>query len=148
MTLLLAVLAAASHFGLSHRFETFIPVLWYGVAGFMLLTGISYPLLQIKKGFIRGDLPVEIEDGDGSGNARVVTGRISFRRRMGVYGCLLRRYMGILLGGFIIMVCLWLVVHRILLAAYPFHLDLLNTGLDIEAQQLIAEVEEHLRDFI
>ncbi|HQN01792.1 MAG TPA: hypothetical protein PLL36_11980 [Candidatus Hydrogenedentes bacterium] len=148
MALLMAVLAAASHSGLSHQFEVFIPVLWYGVAGFMLLIGISYPLLQVKTGFVRGDLPAEIEDGADSGDARGVKERLSFRRRMGVYGCLLRRYMGILLGGFIIMVCLWLVVHRILLAAYPFQLDLLNTGLDIEAQQLIADVKEHLRDFI
>jgi len=149
LVLILGTLAVANHYGFIDRIDAFVPALWSLVVGMMLVIGILYPLLQIRTGFARGDLPAEIgETVDREQTPGIIGKRIPLLKRVGVYGCLLRRYMGILLGGFIIMVCLWLVVHRIALSAYPFQLELLNTGVEIETQNLIQDMEKQLERFV
>lgn len=145
--LLLLYLAVANHYGFTSFLDVLLPVLWTGTVGIMLLVGILYPLFQIKSGLEKGSLPVRNGSIQCTETAEIYK-QVTLRRRIGIYGCLLRRYMGVLSGGLLIMICVWGIAYRIIFAAYPFQLQLLSTGLENEAQNLIAAIQEHLKDLV
>lgn len=69
------------------------------------------------------------------------------KNRILVFLCLFRRYSGLLLGGLVICVSLWLTVSRIVHGAYPFQSALLPSGLEKDIAALIASVLEGIAAF-
>lgn len=58
---------------------------------------------------------------------------------------LFRRYYGVVMGQFILVVCLWIIVHRIAAGVYPWQLVLLVTGLGEHEMQVVHQVLASLR---
>jgi len=64
-------------------------------------------------------------------------------RRM-AYVSLIRRYYGILLGGFLLVLCVWIIVYRISEGLYPTQLPLLVSGLEDQELELVRQVQRLL----
>ncbi len=111
-------------------YEWHLGVLWRFVSLALTALGLIYPLMMVRMGRIA----------QGAGADQKVTPR----RYVGVYGCLLRRYMGILCGGLALLICTWLIVYRVVFSAYPFQMELISTGLELETADLVQEIRRYL----
>ncbi|NLV45556.1 MAG: hypothetical protein GXY07_13785 [Candidatus Hydrogenedentes bacterium] len=146
---LLAVLfylSARHHLGMVGEFDASAPYVWSFVLGVMLLLGLLYPMIQARAGLYQEVLPARTEGPPDTADGLEKAPALTVRRYIGVYGCLLRRYMGVLCGGFMVIICLWCISHRVVLGTYPFQMELLTTGLEKESAVLISEIQQHLRE--
>lgn len=147
MSLLLLLYAVQRHHPLEEfPLDSLVCYGCYTITIALLCFGFIYPLLLLEssKYHLTGlstKVPTSIV------TQIQLAENIPFRRRMGIYGCLFRRYMGVLVGGMVIFVCVYLVLHRIFLSAYPFQYDLLNMGFDQEMEQLVAHLKEYFKKF-
>lgn len=141
---LLVTMSARHSIGMMGSFDTVIPLLWYVLSALMIITGLLYPIFQVR-GMGYMDMSFEKketapdDDDDPQPPAAVMT----LRRYIGVYGCLLRRYMGILCGGFLVVLCMWCVCYYLVLHAYPFQLELLSIGLSKDSAALVSTLQSY-----
>ena len=139
---MLVYMSAAHHLDKTVVPEAVLTSAWFLIVGILILVGFAYPVIQARTGLKQGILSLECAPGtEGPGS-------LSPRRYLGIYGCLLRRYMGVLLGGLLILLCIWCIAYRIATGIYPFQLELLTTGVEAEAAQLIADIQAHLSDLL
>lgn len=144
LLLLLCFLAAAQHLDKTTAFDGLAAPAWYCIVGVMLLVGLVYPWMQARAGLSQGMLSTDTGESSGNATARP----LSVRRYLGVYGCLLRRYMGVQAGSLLVIVCIWCVAYRIAADTYPFQMELLTTGLETETTNLIRDIQAHLSDLL
>lgn len=62
------------------------------------------------------------------------------RERRQAHAVMAYRYAGILLGCFIVSICLWGVGHRVAASYYPHQIEVLATGLEVEEAQVMERV--------
>ncbi len=124
------------------EWESHIPLIWRAVVAALLTLGMLYPLLLAIMSNMFERLRVNNTEADAS--LRKGRRLYSLRHYTGVYGCLLRRYMGILNGGLIIVVCLWLLIYRIAYDIYPFQMELISSDIAMETELLIEEIRQYL----
>ena len=141
---MLACLSAAHHFDRAILPEVLVTPLWFLIVGILIGVGFAYPVIQARAGLRQGILSIESAPRSAGDGPRP----LSPRRYLGVYGCLLRRYSGVLMGGMLIIVCIWCIAYRIAADVYPFQLELLTMGLEAEAERLIADIHTHLSDLL
>lgn len=147
LSALLVYLMIAHHKNPVDSSDAWISVSWYSMVSMMVLLGILYPILQLRHaGAIKAIRPFLNRTDTNSETEAKRT--LTVLRYIGVYGCLFRRYMGVLIGELVVLVCIWLVVYRITFDAYPFQLELLTTGLEKETETLIGEIYFHLANLI
>lgn len=138
LALLLALMVAHNRTPQA-EWEYQVPFVWRCLLGAMLAFGAIYPPLLAKmsqmnkRGAELTDVPEKSE--------KI---RFPLRHYVGIYGCLLRRYMGVLIGGLIIMVCLWLIIYRVAFNMYPFQTDLIASGVGMETEVLLKEIRQYL----
>jgi hypothetical protein len=101
--------------------------LWYAVLAVSLCFGLVYPLFAMKT------LPRSYA------NAK-------HKRRIAYtfYTSLMRRYYGVLLGGFLVACALWFLAFRLVVHFYPSNVELLVSGLDNEELDVVRRVQELL----
>ncbi len=95
--------------------------------------GILYPALTLP-GVSR---VLEIHDAKSGPPAPQDDARRKYRK---AYLSLLRRYLGILLGAGLSVMCAWTVGYRILEAVYPWEVELLATGLNEQEAELVRHI--------
>ncbi len=145
MLVMLALLATlmVMHNTRTHTpWEAHIPLLWRSMLAALLVVGVAYPPLVAKVGNMFERIR---ENENGSKEPASTPGTVArVRQYTGVYGCLLRRYMGILIGGLVIVVCLWLLTYRIAYDVYPFQMELIASSVGMDTATLIDEVQRYL----
>ncbi|HPO13926.1 MAG TPA: hypothetical protein PLI09_10810 [Candidatus Hydrogenedentes bacterium] len=102
--------------------------LWYGLFTFLVLFGLAYPALALYG--MSKPAPENLQ------------GFAAMRRA--IFFSLIRRYFGILLGGFLCVVCIWCVAYRLGAGVYPMQLELLVTGLETMELDTVRRVQELL----
>lgn len=65
------------------------------------------------------------------------------QRRMAAV-TMMRRYYGVLFGGYLVALCAWFLLYRILSGLYPVQFPLLVTGLEAEELEIVRRVQEML----
>ncbi len=145
---LLFYVAVGTRLGSVGADSTFIPALWFGLVGILLAVGIAYPWMQTRANLAQSTLSSVSSVKTDEAIPEKEAGGISLRRRIGIYGFLFQRYMGLISGELIIMICVWCIIHRIALNAYPFQMQLLGTSLEGEMQKLILLVQEQVSGMI
>ncbi len=147
LTLMLAALLAlmvAHNTSTQTPWEEIIPVAWRWILGIMLAVGLAYPLLLARSSrmYERISAGMSHEANDTAQPDR--KNPFTPRHYLGIYGCLLRRYMGILCGGLVITLCLWLLLYQIAFEVYPFQLQLISSSVNMETDVLIEEIRQYL----
>ena len=138
---LMAFLLMLSIFMRQANGETLLPVvintLWYGVLIMMLIFGLFYPAVWLPTPRqVVAHAPV-CDSGDSmldDARSAKMTAWLSF----------VVRYYGILLGGFLIVVCFWVLMHRMVESLYPTQIRLLSTGLYEEELRLVQQIQHML----
>ncbi len=134
---ILIALMVAQNITIAAPWESYMTPLWRWVIALSALFGLVYPLLLLRA----SRLPQACRETGNEPEPCDANGiRIPLRRCIGVYGCLLRRYMGMLCGGFVITMCIWLTLYRITFAFYPFQMELVTTGVAAEIENLLAQI--------
>lgn len=105
--------------------SSFVTGCWYSVAAGLIIAGLIYPFTALPR-------PVD--------SAQQETPK---QRRMAAV-TLMRRYFGILFGGYLAALCLWLLLYRIMSGLFPVQLPLLVTGLENEELDIVRRVQEIL----
>ena len=105
--------------------------LWLIALGGAICFGIVYPALTLPSA-----RAVCAQSGVDTANVR--------RSRRMAYISLLRRYYGVVLGGFVCVICAWVIVYRLLMALYPAQFPLLVTGLEEEELEVVRQVQQVL----
>ena len=123
-----------------------ISYLWGFIFVVLLFFGIFYPALTL----------VSVEDAVSELGARNTHGEESAlgdveellpvvrRSRRHAAIALIRRYYGIVLGGFLCVVCVWVIGYRVVVSLYPMQLALLTSGLEEQELAMIRQVQEFL----
>ena len=113
--------------------------MWIASVGGLVFFGPFYPLIALPSAKRVVDLasltPEEAE-------AQVAAAR-RFRRK--ACATMTRRYYGILLGGMVAVVCIWILSFRVVESIYPMEIKLLVTGLEDEEIQVVRNVQARLR---
>ena len=135
MLIILLALMIAHNTAQQADWEYYVPIVWRWILGVVLGIGLIYPPLLARKAQLYERAREEANRDVEGGTAPPKKRRFALRQYLGVYGCLLRRYMAILSGGLIIMVCIWLLIYRIEFGIYPFQMELITSsiGMLIEA---------------
>ncbi len=113
-----------------------VALLWWIVTGAAAAYALIHPLVQMKRCGAVLLLP-------SAGNESWGGLRRSMRR-VGWYFGALRRMDGVLLGGFLCVLALWVLAFRLASGLYPFQLALLTTGLEEEEINLVRHVQQML----
>lgn len=137
---ILLLFIPAQHAGLTlaANLSLGLSVLWYGVMIFMLGFALVYPALALPR-------PAAVAAHDATPEeaaARLPEARRAWRA---AYLSLYRRFVGILFGGGITVVCFWFLLFRIATAFFPTQLDLLVTGLTDLELETVRQVQGLLR---
>ena len=106
---------------------------WFFTLAALLVYGGLYPVLRLP--FV-GKVCGKRDHSADSDRIRATARR---RRRAAVMA-LLHRYVGITLGLFLVAVCCWVLLHRMVVGAYPMQISLLASGLEEEETELVARV--------
>jgi len=141
--ILLALMVAHNTSSYS-TWERDISAFWHWALGLLLCFGIVYPPLLAKMRRMFDRIAECDEDGAAKQPSSASRIRLPLRRYIGIYGCLLRRYAGVLLGGLVITVCVWMLTYRIASGLYPFQMSLIPCGVGMETNLLIEEVRHYL----
>jgi len=122
------------------QWESYVPAVWRIIIVLLLALGIVYPPMLAKCAcmYERLDEPCEREESQPSSKG------ISRLRYLGIYGCLLRRYMGILCGGMLITTCVWFLIYRMAYDVYPFQMQIITSSVGTETDTLIEEIRQYL----
>jgi tetratricopeptide (TPR) repeat protein len=134
---LLMIFSALPHSSAAASWLTGLSRCWYAVIAFLFAAGIVYPVFALPGARHVCERTASEEESD----ALLPAARRS--RRIAALA-LMRRYFGLLLGGFICVFCLWVVFFRIGHTLYPWQYTLLVTGLEAEELALIREVQRML----
>ncbi len=118
--------------------EACLAHLWRWVIALLTLFGLVYPPLLLKASNLSRVCHEAVDNPDA---CDANTTRIPLRRCIGIYGCLLRRYMGVLCGGFVITLCVWLALYRVAFSVYPFQMELITTGVGAETEHLLSQIQ-------
>lgn len=143
LTAMLALMIA--HNTTTHtNWEEIIPLAWRLVLGIMLVVGLAYPplLARSSRMYERISAGISHEANDTAQPDR--KNPFTLRHYLGIYGCLLRRYAGILCGGLVITLCLWLLIYHVAFEVYPFQLQLISSSVNMETDVLIEEIRQYL----
>ncbi len=109
---------------------------WYGVIALALAAGLVYPRL------VRPATTQNRAAGK-TGASGASSNRAS---RLRTYASFLRRYYGILAASFIVLLCAYVIAHRLVLGLYPWiQAQLLITGLKSQELDLVSQVQTLLR---
>ena len=142
MLSILLALMVAHNTAIQTAWERHLPMVWHWMLGIMLVTAVLYPP-WLAKSACMFELLHDRKEKTGASQAEPQK-TLSWFRFIGIYGCLLRRYTGILLGGLVIIVCIWGVVYRITFEAYPFQTQLIASSVGLETEALIKEILQYL----
>lgn len=145
LALLLSMLLAlmvAHNTSMQTMWEPYIPLAWHWLLGITLVTGLIYPPILAKAACMFKRL--RDTTGEEPDKEAKKTNAFSWFHYVGIYGCLLRRYMGIHLGGLVITACIWLLIYRIIFEVYPFQTELITSSVGMETNLLIDEIRRHL----
>ncbi len=107
---------------------------WYVVVAVLMLFGLIYPglfLPSARKSYYR------IAD---QGTVEPHLAVVKKHRRIACFA-LMRRYYGLLLGGFLLVLCLWILTFRIIDGLYPWQIKLLTTGLSSQEVDLVHQLQ-------
>ena len=106
----------------------------YALVGVLLAFGAIYPSLTLPRvAVVLAKMPAP------SAEARAAAVRA--RRSAGV--ALARRYFGVLLGGFFIVIAVWILSFRVAVGVYPDQVQLLVSGMnDLEQQTIRRAIAE------
>jgi tetratricopeptide (TPR) repeat protein len=143
LTMLLAVLMAlmAAHNTMAQaHWEEYIPMVWRSILVVMLILGLVYPPLLAKRTGMYDRIKEAAED-ETVQHPRKSVSRLHY---LGIYGCLMRRYMGLLCGGVLITICVWLLIYRMAYDVYPFQMQLITSSVGMETDILIEEIRQYL----
>lgn len=116
--------------------EEHAPSIWRVITALLLVFGLLYPKIMVRAATMAQNDRPDAERNDAP--------RTPLSRYVGVYGCLLQRYMGVVCGGLIIVTCLWIILCYIVFSAHPFQMELIRTGLIDEIEAVIAGIQQHL----
>lgn len=130
----LFVLMALNDHAQAGLWAPFARVLWFGPMTAMVLVGFLYPEVVLPRA---GQVIKRHPAPEVSGVTLAMVNRC---RRM-AYVSLIRRYFGILLGGFLCILCVWFIGYRILISLYPYQLPLLVTGLEAQELAVVRHVQ-------
>jgi hypothetical protein len=141
---LLALLIASAMLPM-HAGKPVIPLgafqaLWNGVCAILAIFGILYPAFTLPP---TGDMVAGADSHEESPATQLRKARQAKRR---AYWSLMRRYFGILAGGFICVACVWVLGFRMLTSLYPMpmHLELLVDGMRGQELALIHQIQAAL----
>ncbi|GMW02849.1 MAG: hypothetical protein AMXMBFR84_39850 [Candidatus Hydrogenedentota bacterium] len=109
-----------------------VSVLWLILLVGNLGFGILYPIFAIP--------PVSkvIERTGETGSVEIVAAARKGYRDACISLC--KRYTGISTGWFLVAMCVWIVIYRILFSLFPWQTELLATGLESEERELLIRV--------
>jgi tetratricopeptide (TPR) repeat protein len=131
---LLAVVAVVQHSSVGEMPGfTFWTALWWTLTACFVVFGLVYPRLALVR------VPDALAEAlkRNLGPVSEAEARRSYRA---AYFSLSRRYLGILFGVTVAAVCIWAVIYRVLLAVYPWEVELLAVGLRAEELELVRSL--------
>jgi len=106
-------------------------MLWTLLLAATAIAAFVYPWLLLKNPRIAAE-----EDGFGAhaSSERLAAANVRFRR---AYAAMTRRFLGVTLGLFLCVFCLWAIVFRMATALYPWQIELLATGMGSQEAQAV-----------
>jgi tetratricopeptide (TPR) repeat protein len=115
--------------------------------GFIILALIVFGLFYPSTALISAEeaiseLEIAMNSQEDPGLEKVLPVARQSRRHAAL--TLIRRYYGILFGGFLCIICLWAIGYRVLTSLYPTQLAFLTTGLEEQELAVIRQVQEFL----
>ena len=108
-------------------------VLWWILTACFVVFGLVYPRLAL----------VSVPDALAAAKNRnqgPVSEKDAYRHYRAAYFSLSRRYLGILFGLTLAMVCIWAIAYRLALSVYPWEVELLAVGLQDEELELVRQL--------
>jgi Tfp pilus assembly protein PilF len=106
---------------------------WGAILGAMILFGLVYPIVCIRREKNNNQAPVDQD---------------SFAAPKGLWRVaafsLTRRFFGIYIGAFLCALCAWLIVFRFSVGVYPWQFSLLATGMETETLDLLRGIHQNL----
>ncbi len=108
-------------------------MLWTLLLAATAIAAFVYPWLLLKNPRIAAE-----EDGFGAhaSSERLAAANVRFRR---AYAAMTRRFLGVTLGLFLCVFCLWAIVFRMATALYPWQIELLATGMGSQEAQAVRQ---------
>ena len=110
---------------------------WFSSIAFLLMFGIIYPAIMLPK-------PAAVVAHAPVCDARDVLMAEAIKARRIAWFSFVRRYYGILLGGFLVVMCVWVLLHRMIESLYPTQIRLLTTGLYEQELEVIQQIQRLL----
>ena len=130
MFLILSLFTPARDAGLGNSAGAYLCFPWYALLILTILVGLTYP---IERAF-------RFHPGHGFTSDPSAASSLSLKQMKRLTAVsLMRRYFGVLLGGFIAVLCLWATTHWLLHGVYPWQMSLLVDGQQAAAQELFKE---------
>lgn len=120
---------------------------WWGIGGLLILAGWVYPPLYIagRKGTSIKSAPEHSETTDPSDESESQSADDETESYLAASLALSRRYFGLLLGLYIMAVCVWFIGFRLMKDVYPVQLHFLTPGFLDQELEAVRQVQQMLQ---